>query len=315
MAEIELRLLRYFVTIAEERHFSRAAVRLGISPPTLTHQIQALETHLGVRLCHRRPRTRVELTDAGQRFLEQAQQVLRQVAEAESAARKAGRGEVGRIEVGYMMSVSCSGLIQKCVSGFRRAHPAIDINLHRLETMPQVTAIVDGRLDVGFMRPPKQYPLELDGFILFEQPMVVALPGDHALARRKRIRPADLSGEVFVTTSLEMDLGFREYTDAVTSIASFLPIVSKRAPDVFTVLTYVSAGFGIGIVSRSLGKLAIPNVAIRELDLAAPPLSPIACVFRRNEAAPAAAAFIRSMRRHQLKQRGADSASGPISRA
>jgi DNA-binding transcriptional LysR family regulator len=306
MPEIELRLFRYFVTIAEERHFSSAAERLGISPSTLTHQIQALEAHLGVRLCHRRPKTRVELTEAGQRFLEQAQQVLRQVAEAESAARKAARGEVGRIEIGYMMSVSCSGLIQKCVGGFQRSHPAIDISLHRLETMPQVAAIVEGRLDFGFVRPPKQYPPELDGFIVFEQPMVVALPADHALARRKRIKPADLSNEVFVTTSLEMDIGFLKYTEAVTSIANFVPTVSKRVPDVFTVLTYISAGYGVGVIARSLGKLAIPNVVIKELDVPAPPLSPIACVYRRNESAPAAAAFIHTMRRYQLKRRGGD---------
>ena len=304
MAEIELRLFRYFVTIAEERHFARAAERLGISPPTLTHQIQALEAHLGVRLCQRRPKTRVELTEAGLRFLEQAQQVLRQVAEAELAARKAARGEVGRIEIGYMMSVSCSGLIQKCVGDFRRDHPAIDISLHRLETMPQVTAIVEGRIDIGFVRPPKQYPPELDGFIVFEQPMVVALPADHALARRKRVKPADLSGEVFVTTALEMDIGFRKYTEAVTSIANFVPTVSKRVPDVFTVLTYISAGYGVGVIARSLGKLAIPNVVIKELNVPEPLLSPIACVFRRNESAPAAAAFIRAMERHRLEPRG-----------
>jgi DNA-binding transcriptional LysR family regulator len=297
----ELRLYRYFVTVAEERHFSRAAERLGISPPTLTHQIQALEAHLGVRLCHRRPKTRVELTEAGQRFLEQAQQVLRQVAEAESAARKAARGEVGRIEIGYMMSVSCSGLIQKCVSGFRRVHPAIDISLHRLETMPQVAAIVEGRLDIGFVRPPKQYPPELAGFVVFEQPMCVALPADHRLARRKRIKPAELTDDVFVTTSLEMDIGFLKYTEAVTSIANFVPKVSKRVPDVFTVMTYISAGYGVGVIARSLGKLAIPNVVIKELDVPEPPLSPIACVFRRNESAPAATAFVKAMERYQLR--------------
>jgi DNA-binding transcriptional LysR family regulator len=297
----ELRLYRYFVTVAEERHFSRAAERLGISPPTLTHQIQALETHLGVRLCHRRPKTRVELTEAGQRFLEQAQQVLRQVEEAESAARKAARGEVGRIEIGYMMSVSCSGLIQKCVSNFRRAHPAIDISLHRMETMPQVAAIAEGKLDIGFVRPPKQYPPELAGFIVFEQPMVLALPADHRLARRKRINPADLADDVFVTTSLEMDIGFLKYTEAVTSIANFVPTVSKRVPDVFTVLTYISAGYGVGVIARSLGKLAIPNVVIKELDVSQPPLSPIACVYRRNESAPAAAAFVNSMQRYMLR--------------
>jgi DNA-binding transcriptional LysR family regulator len=101
-----------------------------------------------------------------------------------------------------------------------------------------------------------------------------------------------------------MDIGFRKYTEAVTSIANFVPAVSKRVPDVFTVLTYISAGYGVGVIARSLGKLAIPNVVIKELDVPEPPLSPIACVFRRNESAPAATAFIRAMERHRLKPRG-----------
>jgi DNA-binding transcriptional LysR family regulator len=301
MGDIELRLFRYFVVLAEERHFARAAERLAISPPTLTHQIKALESRLGVRLCNRKTSTRVELTEAGSRFRDQARKVLRQAEEAGLVAQQAARGEIGTIEIGYMMSVSCSGLLQKLVGAFQRAHPGIDINLRRMPTLTQVKAIVDGQLDIGFARPPNNYPPELAGFTVFTQPLVVALPGEHPLARRKRIAPSDLRGEPFVTTALEVDFGFGEFTEAVTKLAGFSPAVSKRAPDVYGVLTYVAAGFGLGIMGKSMSKLAIPNVVFRELKHDSPPQSPVACIHRRNEKAPAAAAFIQAMGRHKLK--------------
>lgn len=301
MAEIELRVFRYFVVLAEERHFARAAERLGITPSTLTHQIQGLEARLGVTLCHRKPNTRAELTDAGVRFRDQARQVLRQAEEAQLVARRAARGEVGRIDIGFMVSGSCAGYVQKFVGAFQRSNPAIEINLRRQETLAQLNAIVEGKLDVGFTRPMKQYPPELRGFIVYEQPLVVAVPGDHPLARRKRIPPAALRNEKFITAALEMDIGFPLYTELVTMLGGFKPNVTKRAPDVFTMLTYVSAGGGVAVVPQCLKRLALPNVAYRELDVPSPPLSPIACIYRRNESAPAARAFIEAMQDHKLR--------------
>lgn len=297
MTHIELRLFRYFVMLAEELHFSRAAERLGISPPTLTHQIQKLEEQLEARLCNRKPKTRVELTEAGVRFLEQARNVLRQSEEALSVARKAARGELGRIEIGYMMSVSCAGLIQKFVGEFQQANPAIEINLHRMETMAQINALLRNELDFGFARPPNQYPSGLRGILVYRQPLILALPGNHALAQRQGpIEPADLKNEVFVSTSLEVDLGFWRHTEAVTELAHFMPQVSKRVPDLFTVLTYVSVGYGIGVVSRSLSNIRLPNVVFRELGGPPAPQASIACIHRHNETAPAAKAFIQSLR-------------------
>jgi DNA-binding transcriptional LysR family regulator len=301
MADIELRVFKYFVMLAEERHFARAAERLGITPSTLTHQIQALEARLGVTLCRRKPNTRVELTDIGVRFLEQARQVLRQAEEAQRVARQAARGEIGRIEIGHMLSASFAGYIQEFVGAFRRANPAIEILLRRQETLGQLNAIVGGQLDVGFTRPMRQYPPELGGFIVYEQPLIVALPSDHPLARRKRIPPAALRGEKFITASLELDIGFPIYTELVTVLAGFKPNVTIRAPDIASVLTYVSAGYGIGVVPQCLNRLRLPNVAYRELQVASPLLSPIACVYRRNESAPAIQAFIQVMHDHKLR--------------
>jgi DNA-binding transcriptional LysR family regulator len=300
--DLDLRLFRYFVVLAEERHFALAAERLSITPPTLTHQIKALESRLGVRLCHRKPNTRLELTEAGRRFLEQARHVLRQAEGAELAAQQAARGEIGSIEIGYMMSVTCSGLLQQYVGAFRRANPGIDVNLQRMPTIGQVNAIVEGKLDVGFTRPPSHYPPELAGFKVFTQPLVVALPGDHRLARRRRVAPADLKDEPFITTQLEVDFGFGEFTEAVTKLAGFSPTVVKRASDVYGVLSYVACGFGVGVVGKSMSKLAVPNVVFKDLAHATPPQSPVACFHRRNEAAPATVAFIAAMQRHRMKE-------------
>lgn len=301
MADIELRVFRYFVVLAEERHFARAAERLGITPSTLTHQIQGLEARLGVTLCRRKPNTPVEVTDAGVRFLDQARQVLRQAEEAQRVARQAARGEIGRIEIGHMMSASFAGYIQEFVGTFRRANPAIEIVLRRQETLGQLNAIVEGKLDVGFTRPMRQYPPELRGFIVYEQPLIVALPGDHGLARRKRIAPAALRDEKFITASLELDIGFPVYTELVTVLAGFKPNVTIRAPDISSVLTYVSAGYGISVVPQCMRRLGLPNVAYRELKVASPPLSPIACVYRRTESAPAVKAFIQVMNDRKLR--------------
>jgi DNA-binding transcriptional LysR family regulator len=298
--DLDLRLFRYFVVLADERHFARAAERLSITPPTLTHQIKALEARLGVRLCNRKTSARLELTEAGRRFLDQARHVLRQAEEAELAAQKAARGEIGSIEIGYMMSVATSGLMQKYVGAFRRANPGIDVNFRRMPTITQVKAIVEGTLDVGFARPPSNYPPELAGFRVFTQPLVVAVPADHPLARRKRIAPMDLKDEPFITTALEIDFGFGEFTEAVTKLAGYAPTVVKRASDAYGLLTYVACGFGVGVIGKSMSKLAIPNVAYRDLAVAAPPQSPVACFHRRNETAPATLAFIRTMGKFRM---------------
>lgn len=122
MANIELRLYQYFVALCEEQNFSRAAERLAISPPTLTHQIQKLERNLSVRLLNRKTKKKLQLTEAGVRFLESARDVLHRADEAEIAARKASRGEVGRL--GYMIATVFSGMVQRYVGDFQKAPQA-----------------------------------------------------------------------------------------------------------------------------------------------------------------------------------------------
>jgi len=306
MADIETRLLRYFVTLAEEQHFSRAALRLEISPPTLTHQIKKLERELGARLLDRKGNTHVLLTEAGVRFLERARDLLRQIEETKIVAQQAGRGEIGRIEVGFMPSATCTGLLHRVLGEFQRANPTIEINMHRMVPMDQITAIMRTDLDVGFTRGPYRYPVGIEGFEVHRQTMILALPEDHPLAQRKKLEPAMLREEQFINTGPELDVGFWGHTEAVARIGSFTPRVVKRDHDLITILTYVSMGLGVAVVPESLSTMRFPNVVYRDLAMSPLPTTSIVFAYRRNESSPSTGLLIRHMRRHALTLKAAE---------
>jgi DNA-binding transcriptional LysR family regulator len=300
MTDIETRLFRYFAVLAEEQHFSRAAHRLNITPPTLTHQIKKLERLLGARLVERKGNTHVALTQAGLRFFERAQHVLRQVEEAKIVAQQAQRGEVGRIDIGFMATAVCSGVLQKSLADFQRANPAIEINMRKLVPMDQIKAIMRKDLDAGFTRSPHKYPAGLEGFDVFRQLMVLALPAKHPLARRKTISPAALKDELFINTGPELDVGFWGHTEAVAG--HFTPRVVKRDDDLMTILTYVSMGYGIGVMPQTMTRMNIPNVVFREIATSSVPKSAIAFVYRRNDSSPQTDLLIKHMRSHALRR-------------
>jgi DNA-binding transcriptional LysR family regulator len=300
MADIETRLFRYFAVLAEEQHFSHAAHRLDITPPTLTHQIKKLERLVGARLVERKGNTHVALTQAGLRFFERAQHVLRQVEEAKIVAQQAQRGEVGRIDIGFMASAVCSGVLQKSLADFCRANPAIEINMRKLVPMDQIKAIMRKDLDAGFTRSPHKYPAGLEGFDVHRQPMVLALPAKHPLARRKTITPAALKEELFINTGPELDVGFLGHAEAVAG--HFTPRVVKRDDDFMTILTYVSMGYGIGVMPQTMTRINIPTVVFREIAASSVPKSAIAFVYRRNDSSPQTDLLIKHMRSHALRR-------------
>lgn len=286
---MDLRQLRYFLAVAEELHFARAAERLGITPPSLTQQIQSLEAELGVRLLNRTKRS-VGLTDAGRRFMEEARKTIRQAEYTETVARQAGRGELGRIEVGYMTSSACAGIVARSLSALRHKLPLVELHLQKLETPQQLRLLVERRIDVGFLRPPDHYPVGLTGITVFRQPVVMALPEGHRLARRRKLHCADLAEEAFVVPSVEAELGFAGYVSAIAEQGGFDPIVAGRAPDYFTIVTLVSAGLGLAAVPASFARVQIPGVRYCEVDLKKE--AHIALAFRRDERAPAVKSLI-----------------------
>jgi DNA-binding transcriptional LysR family regulator len=312
MSDIENRLFRYFVAVAEEQHFARAAERLGITPPTLTHQIQKLERELGARLLKRKGNTKVIVTEAGQRFLADAREALRHVEQATLRARQAGRGELGRLEIGFMASVFGEGLLPTWVNPFKQAHPAIDITMRKLASMAQIAGIVRNELDAGFTRAPHKYPSGVRGFEIYRQPMVLAIPSGHPLASGKHISPSMLQREAFVGLTPELDVGFSGHTEAVARLGNFIPRVVKREDNFITVLAYVALGDGIAVVPELLMKtMNVPNVVFRNIAADRVPQTSIAFVYGRAPS-PSCKLLIQHMQRHALRNRrgGANQGSG-----
>src|SRR3977135_305132 len=182
---MEVRHLKYFVMVAEELHFSRAAARLEIAVPTLSHQIRALESELGAQLFRRKTRSALALTHVGRRFLDEAHATLKQMEHTELVGRRAARGETGSIALGYVLSACCSGLLAAALVHFRKTHPEVSMQVQYIETFPQFKAMVNGTLDVGIMRVPRRYPSGLAGFVVSSEPLRLALPEGNPLGSRQ----------------------------------------------------------------------------------------------------------------------------------
>jgi DNA-binding transcriptional LysR family regulator len=311
MSRIETRLFHYFVTVAEERHFAQAALRLGIAPPTLTQQIQKLERDLGTKLLRRKGNTPVVITAAGQRFLAGAREVLRQAEETAAIARQAGRGELGRLQLGFIASVFGAGLFPSWIGAFRQAHPAIHIAMAKLPSMAQISGIVCNELDCGFTRAPHEYPSGVRGFEVYRQPMVLALPSEHPLARHKDVSPAMLASEAFVGLTLELDMGFSGHTEAVARIGDFIPRVVMRENNFTAVLAHVASGYGIAVMPELLMKtMNVPNVVFRNIAADPVPQTSVAFVYG-SDPSPSAKLLIRHMQRHALRNGGKGVAPPP----
>lgn len=288
---MDLRQYRYFIAAAELLHFARAAEAMGISPPSMTKQIQEIERDLGVRLFKRTKRS-VVLTPAGASFLEDARRVLEQVERAEDTARRAGRGDVGRINIGYIASTSFSGVLQHQVALYRAQHPHVDLKFFEVEMDKLPAMLDDNRLDIVFVRPPMTYPQGINAVTLLHDPFVVALPSHHRLAKFRTVKPAQLAGEIFVLpeqVSGTMEIGRR---------GGFDPQLGVQPGRLTAVLTHVSLGSGIAVVPGTLrGSVSIEGVIYR--DIAKPVIpSQIAVAFRRNESSPSVKALIAQLKRH-----------------
>lgn len=291
---MELRHLKYFVAVAEELHFGRAAAHLNISAPTLSHQIGGLEALLGAKLFTRKTRSAVALTHSGKRFLVEAQETLKQAAHAELVGRRAGRGDAGSISVGYVLSAASNGLISESLASFKKSHPEVSIQLSRTQTFAQLKALIDGSLDIAFIRTLQRYPSGLTGFIVDRQPFCLALPAGHRLAARKHVTPAMLADESFIAMSLEMETGFWGNISAVIP-AGMSPRIVDRVPDPITVMVLVGAGVGVSVLSESLAGISIPGLVFRKI-VGITRTCDIAVVHRRNETAPVVMALIDFLR-------------------
>ena len=262
--DIELRHLRYFLVVAEELHFSRAAERLDIAQPPLSQMIQRLEHELGVSLFHRTKR-RVSLTDAGVVFLEEARRTLTQAERAIHNVRRASRGELGRLLVGFIGSATYS-VLPPIVRRFREQYPDVDLHLQELSTVQQVRALRDGHLQVGFLRPFDQDPI-LKSKVVLREPLVVALPEHHRLSRQAKVSMRTLVDEPFILFPRVLAPELHDQIISLCQHARFSPRLVQEAMQLPTIVSLVAAGIGVAVIPASLqnlGRAGVNYRAIRE---------------------------------------------------
>jgi DNA-binding transcriptional LysR family regulator len=284
--KVDLRILRYFVAVAETLHFGRAAARLAISQPPLSRQIRAFEQELGVPLFVRDARG-VRLTAAGAALLPGARRLLR---EAEALAQGAGelaRGEVGVVRLGFI-STAAYNVLPRVLPQFRRLHPGIRLQLAESTSDEQLAALRDDALDTGLVLPPAGEGLAYAR--LLQEPLIAALP-----ATRRWPSPlplARLDGEPFVLFPRRAGEGLHDLIVALCARAGFAPRIEQEAIQMPTIVSLVAAGMGVALVPASLAGMRRTGVVYRPLAQPGPPVE-LGLAWREAEDSPAVAAFVR----------------------
>jgi LysR family transcriptional regulator, benzoate and cis,cis-muconate-responsive activator of ben and cat genes len=292
---MELRHLRYFVAVAEELHFGRAAKRLEMAQPPLSIQIQRLEKELGVKLLERTQR-HVELTAAGKVFLERARRVLEQAELAIHAAQRAGRGETGSLAVGFVGSATY-GVLPEVLRLFRRRFPDVDLMLYEMGSTAQQRAVVEGRLHLGLIRTPRDnagLDEALAQQVVQREPLVVALPKGHALTELETLPLIQLAAEPFILFPREGRPSYGDLVLEACAKAGFVPRVTQQTQEMQTAVSLVAAGMGVTLVPDSVRTLRRDNVVYKTIAPPAP-ISELSAVYRRGDESPVLAAFLKVM--------------------
>jgi DNA-binding transcriptional LysR family regulator len=287
---MELRHLRYFVAVAEELHFRRAAERLHMSQPPLSQQIRNLEEDVGATLLVRNQR-RVELTAAGEAYLARARDILAAVEDAAREARRVQRGEVGRLAVGFVGSAMYS-VVPELLRAFRERFPEVGLRLRELGTTEQLRRLEDGRLDIGFLRPPgPRAGLSIE--TVLREPVVAAVPERHPLAGAAEIRIEDLAGAPLVLMTRAGAPGLRDALTQLTDGVAEDAIV-QEVDEMQTLVGLVAAGVGVSLVPQSLRALTRAGVVYRDLAGDVPTVR-LSAAWRTGDDSPVLAAFLELM--------------------
>ncbi|HVY70299.1 MAG TPA: LysR substrate-binding domain-containing protein [Verrucomicrobiae bacterium] len=285
---MELRHLRYFVAVAEELNFRRAAERLRLAQPPLSQQIKGLEAELGVQLFERTSRS-VRLTNAGRVFLTEARGVLIAAERAERRVRSANQGLIGTLRLGFIAPAANSRLAGM-LRDYQKQYPGVQMSLFDLTSTEQLAWLRKDDLDVGLLRPPVGFP-EMDYKFVEESPMVLALPAGHALARKRRIQWSDFHNEPFVMIHPSLQHGYYDAFLAKCAAHGATPQAVQYANDVQTKLWLISAGFGVAPTTATITEVHRPGLHFRDLPPGLPPVQTIA-VWKRDNASPALRHFL-----------------------
>lgn len=261
--QIELRHLRYFLAVAETLHFSRAAKRLGIAQPPLSQQIKRLEQLLGHALFERTTRG-VKLTLAGQLLAKRAQSTMEKVDEDLAQVRRLGRGEEGTLTVGFSGSVMFTEL-PAAIQSYRRRYPKVELRLRELVTTAQIAALLNGTLDLAYLRDGD--PTEgIRITTLLKEKYVAVLPEAHPLAQRRSLSVKALEGEPFIMFARRMGPLAYDRTIACCERSGFRPNIVQDAPQWLTLVRLVAAGLGVSLAPACVSRVAMPGAVYREIN-------------------------------------------------
>ncbi|MEG3879211.1 LysR family transcriptional regulator [Microcoleus sp. herbarium7] len=287
---MELRHLRYFIAVAEELNFTRAADRLHMAQPPLSQQIQQLETELGFQL-FRRTKRRVVLTEAGQVFFEESQKILQQVDRAIQLAQQTSRGELGQLTVGFVSSAA-HNVVPAILQAFRTLHPAVKLELREMTTNEQLQRLQEGQIDIGFIRPPVADGINSE--VVFREPLIVALPQAHRMAQNTKVELRQLATEPFILFPRSLAPGLYDPIVSFCQQAGFSPIAGQEALQMQTIVSLVAAEIGVAIVPESMQNFQRCGVVYKPLQEASPIVS-IALIWRDNPT-PAVQQFLQTAR-------------------
>jgi len=297
MKPIELRRLRAFVTVVEEGHITRAAMRLGMQQPPLTRLLRGLEKELDVLLLHRLPRG-VRATPAGEALFDEAQAVLARAEGVADTVRRAALGEQGRLRIGFTSSTALHPLVPSLVRRFRGIAPAVALILEEAGSGELIEALLHERLDAAFVRSSVAAYGELRVDPVLDEPMVAALPSDHHLASKgaDALPLGDLAVEPFVLYRRHAGPGLYDAILAACHAADFSPFVVQEAPRLTSTISLVAAGLGVSIVPASMQRLDHQAVVYRPLSESDGLSAPIRLATLKNNRSTALRRFRETLR-------------------
>jgi DNA-binding transcriptional LysR family regulator len=294
---MELRHLRYFVAVAEERHFTRAAARLGIRQPPLSLQIRRLEQEVGAPLFHRLTRG-VELTESGVQLLEDARRILDEVERTLAGVQSRARGETGRIRVGFAGATYFQPIVPGIVRAFRERFPGVVLSPEQSNTPHLVAALKNGDIDIAFVRPPVGDDSGLGIEPLIEEPMLIVLPARHRLAGAAAVPLAALAAETFILFPRTIGPGLHDAIIASCRREGFIPVLGQEAPQIPAIVPMVAAGFGVSIVPQSISQIHSNGAVYLGIEGAAPRAA-ISLAYRRDDHSVAVRHFVALARRYE----------------
>ena len=281
---MELRHIRYFLAVAAEGNFTRAAAKLGIGQPPLSQQIRDLETEIGVALFHRVPHG-AELTAAGTAFLDEAKAAVAAAERAKLAAQRADRGDTGKLSLGFTASSAFNPMVSGTIRRFRSRWPEVFLSLSEMNTHALMDRLMRGEIDAAFIRPGLENPQDVRLKRLADEAMVIALPASHPLARHKSLPLSALAQEPFVL--FPRMVGLSLYDDIVRACraAGFELTVTQEAPQMPSVVNLVAAELGVSIVPAAIAQIKLDGVAYRPID-GPPIIARLALAMLKSQRAP-----------------------------